>query len=375
MKYQNLQYNLLNLPSRITYSDGRMADYVYSATGTKLSVTYTNGGTIKNNQYCGNMLYENGTLKQILIDGGYITFNGSTPQYYFYLKDHLGNNRVVVNASGIVEQVNHYYPYGGLMGESTNGDIQRYKYNGKDLDRMNGLDWYDYGARHMDGIRFTTMDPMAEKYYGISPYAYCAGNPIRLVDPNGKEKIDALNPNDRENQKISSSIENFKDEENVINIWAHGSSESITVYDKNTGKDVIISNAKEFEKFLSRNSNVWRTHKKGEEVIIVLHSCKTGSDTNGKEGFAQNISRSIKDAVIIAPEQNVYTANGVEKGTYFKSIETTKDFSNDISRWKQYEKGEKTNVYKGNTLPGSTGYKFITNQSSVLDKLLDIFGL
>ena len=180
------QYNLLNLPSKITYQDGRMINYVYSATGTKLSVTYTNGGSIKNNQYCGNMLYENGTLKQILIDGGYITFNGSTPQYHFYLKDHLDNNRVVVNASGIVEQVNHYYPYGGLMGESTNGDIQRYKYNGKELDRMNGLDWYDYGARHMDGIRFTTIDPMAEKYYGVSPYVYCADSPVRYVDPDGR---------------------------------------------------------------------------------------------------------------------------------------------------------------------------------------------
>ena len=186
MKYQEIQYNLLNLPSRITYSDGRMADYVYSATGTKLSVTYTNGGSIKNNQYCGNMLYENGTLKQILIDGGYITFNGSAPQYHFYLKDHLGNNRVVVNASGTVEQVNHYYPFGGLMGESTNGDIQRYKYNGKELDRMNGLDWYDYGARYMDGIRFTTIDPLCEKDYATSPYVCCKDNPVRYVDPDGR---------------------------------------------------------------------------------------------------------------------------------------------------------------------------------------------
>ena len=186
----SIQYNLLNLPSKITYQDGRMINYIYSATGTKLSVTYTNGGTTTNNQYCGNMLYENGTLKQILIDGGYITFNGSTPQYHFYLKDHLGNNRVVVNASGTVEQVNHYYPFGGLMGESTNGDIQRYKYNGKELDRMNGLDWYDYGARYMDGIRFTTIDPMAEKYYGVSPYVYCKDNPVKNMDPDGMDPGD-----------------------------------------------------------------------------------------------------------------------------------------------------------------------------------------
>ena len=41
------------------------------------------------------------------------------------------------------QQVNHYYPYGGVMGESTGGDVQRYKYNGKELNRMHGLDWYD----------------------------------------------------------------------------------------------------------------------------------------------------------------------------------------------------------------------------------------
>ncbi len=41
----------------------------------------------------------------------------------------------------------YYYPYGGLMGESTGSDAQPYKYNGKELDRHSGLDWYDYGAR------------------------------------------------------------------------------------------------------------------------------------------------------------------------------------------------------------------------------------
>ena len=51
---------------------------------------------------------------------------------------------------------------------------------------MHGLDWYDYGARHMDGMRFTTIDPQAEKYYSISPYAYCANNPINAIDPDGR---------------------------------------------------------------------------------------------------------------------------------------------------------------------------------------------
>jgi RHS repeat-associated protein len=100
----------------------------------------------------------------------------------------LGNNRVVVNASGTAEQINHYYPFGGLFGESTGGSVQRFKYNGKELDRTHGLDWYDYGARHMspDIGRFTTIDPLAEKDYFTSPYAYCANNPIGNIDIEGK---------------------------------------------------------------------------------------------------------------------------------------------------------------------------------------------
>ena len=161
-------------------------------------VPQVNGGTGMNRNanlqhtrvdYCGNLIYENDTLKQALFEGGYVTFNGSSPQYHFYVQDHLGNNRVVCNASGTIEQVNHYYPFGGLMGESTNDEVQRYKYNGKELDRMHGLNWYDYHARQYDAaaILFTSMDSKCENYYHISPYVYCMGNPVMYVDPDGEK--------------------------------------------------------------------------------------------------------------------------------------------------------------------------------------------
>jgi RHS repeat-associated protein len=180
---------------------------VYDAAGQKLSVTYqtavagvvipmtnvmkplTNAQisqTFKTD-YCGNVIYENGAVSRILTEEGYITFNGTTPVYHYYLKDHQGNNRVVLNQNGTVEQVNHYYLFGGLMGESTAGGVQPYKYNGKELDRMHGLDLFDYGARHYDATigRWSTIDPMSEEYYSISPYAYCGNNPIRFIDPTG----------------------------------------------------------------------------------------------------------------------------------------------------------------------------------------------
>ena len=142
--------------------------------------------TLKTN-YCGNMVYENGQLSKILTNVGYITLANSTPTYHYYLQDHLGNNRVVIDEHVQVEQVNHYYAFGGLMGESTGGGTQSYKYNGKELDRMHGLDWYDYGARHYDAVlgRWMCVDPLAEKYANICSYTYCHDNPIRLIDSTG----------------------------------------------------------------------------------------------------------------------------------------------------------------------------------------------
>ena len=184
----SIQYNSLNLPSSINYQNGNMASYVYSVAGGKLSVSYQTGTGNTSTQYCGNIIYDNNNLSQLHIDGGYITFSGTTPQYHYYLQDHLGSNRVVVNESGTAEQVNHYYPFGGIIADiSTGGDVQPYKYNGKELDLMHGLNTYDYGARQYFSIlgRWDRMDPLCEKYYSVSPYNYCGGNPIKFIDPNG----------------------------------------------------------------------------------------------------------------------------------------------------------------------------------------------
>ncbi|MFV0587800.1 RHS repeat-associated core domain-containing protein [Bacteroides reticulotermitis] len=101
----------------------------------------------------------------------------------------------MAKADGTVIQTNHYYPYGMTFAESTFIDKQPYKYNNKELDMENGLNLYDYEARQLDlGVpRFTTIDPLAEKYYSISPYVYVGNNPILYVDPDGREIWIAFN--------------------------------------------------------------------------------------------------------------------------------------------------------------------------------------
>ena len=180
----DIQYNVLNLPSTVSFSDGSTITYTYGADGTKLRTVHKIGSTTTTTDYCGNVIYENGTQKLLLTEEGYINLAG-TQQYHYYLKDHQGNNRVVINQSGTVEETNHYYPFGGVFG--TTGNTQPYKYNGKEFDNKKGLNWYDYGARHYDTAlgRFTTNDRFAEKYYSMSPYQYGANSPVGNIDVNG----------------------------------------------------------------------------------------------------------------------------------------------------------------------------------------------
>ena len=179
-KITNISYNSLHLPQQLAI-DGVTHKYIYAADGRKLKVVQ--GST--NRDYVGNLIYENGSLKKILVEGGYI--EGGT--YYFYFNDHLGNVRAVIDMNNYHIQYNHYYPFGLPMAETTDGkqNEQPYKYNGKEFERKDGLNWMDYGARHYDAAlgRFTTMDPLAEKYYALSPYAYCGNNPINRIDPDG----------------------------------------------------------------------------------------------------------------------------------------------------------------------------------------------
>lgn len=125
-----------------------------------------------------------------LFDGGYASFNNDTiNSWHYYIQDYLDNNRMVVNKNSTVEQVTHYYPYGGVIGDiSTNESFQMYKFEGKELDRTFGLDNYDIHARQYFAMMpsWDRIDPLAEKDYGISPYVYCHGNPVSHIDRNGK---------------------------------------------------------------------------------------------------------------------------------------------------------------------------------------------
>ena len=134
-----------------------------------------------------NTIQNLATDRMVMTENGYIDIfvnnDAQTPVYY-------DNLRVTVSA-GTLTEVNAYYPFGSPINDLYRcmclNDENDYKYNGKE--QQNFYDWLDYGARMYDPVvaRWWTPDPLAEKYYSTSPYAYCLNNPVRFIDPDGME--------------------------------------------------------------------------------------------------------------------------------------------------------------------------------------------
>jgi RHS repeat-associated protein len=329
-------------------------------------------------------------IDKVLFDGGYFKasqINGTTYGFtlYYYNKDHLGNNREVLNASGTVQQVTNYYPFGAPYADPAavvNASFQPYKYNGKELDTMHGLNTYDYGARQHYPIlaRWDRVDPLCEKYYSISPYAYCENNPMNAIDPDGREVIDGLGSINKDNENLKELAEDLvkHDDPNSIMIVAHGvcedgekvaSSINIRTYDSKTEKwnDNYISDGKQFSSFLSKNSCVWKDFKAGKieakDMHIVFYGCSTGD-------VAKQISSSdeFKDITFIAPNKDI----GVDcKAGVVVSDLITKDgktmidnsYGKGPGNWNTYRNGRVPFInsqYPGNRnlKPGTANFKY-----------------
>ena len=190
-------YNLINLPAQIKSGDTVKANYTYLSDGTK-AAAYTSASAGRD--YTGSFTYTRGsggakTLESVAFGGGRIRKTGTnTYAVDYYITDHLGSVRVIVNASGTIQEQSDYYPFGtrhpnGLPTLSAN----RWRFSGKEEQDAFGIPYSDFGARLYDRSAWTAIDPMAEKYYGFSPYSFCVGNPIKYKDPEGAD-VWTINP-------------------------------------------------------------------------------------------------------------------------------------------------------------------------------------
>ena len=113
------------------------------------------------------------------------------PNVYFYHSDHLGSASWITDGAGIPVQHLQYLPYGEpFVNQRAAGSTysERFRFTGKERDAETGFGYF--GARYMDHELMTmwlSVDPLADKYPSISPYNYCMWNPVKLVDPDGRD--------------------------------------------------------------------------------------------------------------------------------------------------------------------------------------------
>jgi|WetSurMetagenome_2_1015567.scaffolds.fasta_scaffold00004_20 RHS repeat-associated protein len=203
-------FRTLNLPQKIIFNSTNRIYYHYSAGGVKLlKHTIPSPDPDILTHYLGNIVYQGGAIIYILTEEGRLLPFGTgddrvfKPEYS--LKDHLGNSRVTFMGTDLggsldIVQTTSYYPFGLVMVQSDNLSVgdplkNKYLYNGKEMQSEilggSSLNWFDYGARFYDPQigRFTTVDPLTEKFYFLTPYQYGSNNPITNIDIDGLEGV------------------------------------------------------------------------------------------------------------------------------------------------------------------------------------------
>ena len=124
-----------------------------------------------------------------------LNYNGTPTRWNYYVTDHLGSTRMVVDSNDSIRETINYYPFGSEIQMENpallNGDTSHpFRFTGKELDRQNSLNMYDFGARWYDvaGVpMWTSVDPLAEKNPNITPYHFCHDNPVNIIDLDGRD--------------------------------------------------------------------------------------------------------------------------------------------------------------------------------------------
>ena len=185
----SISYNILNLPETVSIGNGKVS-YIYTSSGEKLATQVGSSLTY----YRGPLVYSGNNLLYLVHPEGLTRKSTSGFVYYYAKRDHLGSTRVLCHANGntfVADQTTGYYPFGLAHGHE-NLNLNRYLFSGKELqDQSLGgklLGLYDFGSRFYDPTlgRWFNVDPKLEF---VSPYGYCANNPVLYIDPNGEDIV------------------------------------------------------------------------------------------------------------------------------------------------------------------------------------------
>lgn len=186
-----MEWSIINMIRKATPSGGSVAKYTFLADGTKARVNSSSGTYL----YFGSMVFSipasgSPAFESMSVAEGRIIATASGNEARYFITDHLGSVRTVLKADGTVVAENDFYPFGKRIPAGTaGGNACRHTFSGKEDQSRTpaGSPYLDFGARMYspDCARWLSVDPMAEKYYGIGTHVYCAGDPVNRIDPDG----------------------------------------------------------------------------------------------------------------------------------------------------------------------------------------------
>jgi len=261
---------------------------------------------------------------------------------FYYHGDHLGSANWITNADGDAVQYIHYAPYGELIANQIPyGYDERYKFTGKERDEESGYDYFS--ARYLWYIigHWLSVDPLADKYLWISPYAYAAWNPVKFIDPDGREKHNMMDPNtdDIGQCYLWEGAAQLPDPGDTdICFIAHGDQTSMYPH----GSERPMS-AEDFKAYILENSDAWKNTEDKSTLTIVLISCETAK---GENPIAQQISKLLPDATIMAPTEEIRAFGQGEitsiGGSGKSGAQTMKELGDPkyAGQWRYYKAGE-----------------------------------
>ena len=178
----------------------RIASILYNDRHLPIRFTMDNGDTVVREQkrarstlreYYGDVLRVGGRTRRLEWSGGFFSKDDNGRWHsHRYVRNSLGSIVAVTDSAGTVEQAVCYYASGLPVYKAPNSiPATRRMHVGKEFEQFESIDWYDNEARFYDPllVRFTTPDPLALSYPSLSPYAYCANNPVNNVDLDGRK--------------------------------------------------------------------------------------------------------------------------------------------------------------------------------------------
>ena len=365
----NIQYDVRCNPVRILFQDSLDIQYTYDASGRKLKSRHSFGNfpiaqladarlsalnathrMYREKSYCGNFILSDGKIDKYLYDGGYVSFTSDGPHYYYYIKDHLGSNRAVVDEKGEILQLVHYYPFGGIFVDAgISREAQKYLFCGKEREPVHGMNTYDFGSRQYftDLPLWDRMDPLCEKSPELSPYVYCNDNPINRLDKNGKDSylIVWASQNDTYGH-ASIGVDNYK-----YNVLTNKMEKDGTIstfglfpYGNYNGKDAIldkkvkglffVDSKTKIDDVINNNFNSNERYKPDgilkfsdsyDEDETIRRNIKSEMDSNkGYRGRTRNCSTFVKD---VLPDRLKKNIDGNESFLFMDYITPNKLFT------------------------------------------------